>query len=113
MRVTKFIGSAISGHAAALNTTGTTNAATSARHCRLSRGRRSNGASSGLTTRVSPMLIPASHSWLRLPSSSHRKNNTSSSSMTPLMLPKTSVLVTLSVQNIASSRAGAATEDSV
>ena len=53
------------------------------------------------------------HSVFSEPSSSQRKNSTSSSRMQPLMLVKTSVLVTVSVQNMASSRAGAATEDSV
>ena len=65
-----------------------------------------------MTTSVNPIATPAHHSWFLFPSSSHRKNNTSSSSTQPLMLPKTSVFVTFSVQNMASSRAGAATEAS-
>ena len=56
--------------------------------------------------------MPANHWRFSRPSSSHRKNSTSQSRMHPLMFVNTSVLVTLSVQNIASSRAGAATEAS-
>ena len=63
-----------------------------------------------MTTSDSPIATPAHHWWLTLPSSSQRKNSTSSSRMQPLMLPKTSVLTTLSVQNIATSRAGKATD---
>src|SRR3954453_14062000 len=110
VRVTKFIGSLINGHAAMLNTSGTMIAATTARHCRFSSGSNSSGPRSGLTTSESPIATPAHHWWLTLPSSSQRKNNTSSSRMQPLMLPKTSVLATLSVQNIATSRAGNAAD---
>ena len=110
VRVTKLIGSLISGHATTLNTRGTAKAVTRARHCRLTKGSRSRGASRGLTTSVSPIDTPAHHSWLRFPSSSQRRNSTSNNRMTPLMLPNTKVLVTFSVQNIASSSAGAATE---
>src|SRR6516162_4596314 len=86
--VTKSIGSLTKGQAAPLMTAGTTNAGTSARHwC---------------------PTFPVSD-----PSNSQRKNNTSASSTQPLMLVNTSVLVTLSVQNMASSRAGAATDVSV
>jgi hypothetical protein len=63
-----------------------------------------------LTTSVNPIATPAHHWWDTLPSSSHRKNSTSRRRMQPLILPKTSVLTTLSVQNIAVSRAGSATE---
>src|SRR4051794_31477260 len=108
--VTNFIGSLTNGHAATLNTTGTTTAATTARHCRFSSGSNSSGPRSGLTTRESPIATPAHHSWFLFPSSSHRKNSTSSSRMQPLILPKTSVLTTLSVQNIATSKAGKATD---
>src|SRR5262245_48112828 len=110
VRVTKFIGSLISGHAAALNTSGTTNAVTRVRHWRFSSGSSSSGPRSGLTTSDSPIATPAHHWWLTLPSSSQRKNNTSSSRMQPLTLAKTSVLTTLSVQNIATSSAGTATD---
>src|SRR3954452_13019529 len=108
--VTNFIGSLTTGHAATLTTTGTTTAATTARHCRFSSGSNSSGPRSGLTTSESPIATPAHHWWLTLPSSSQRKNNTSSSRMQPLMLPKTSVFTTLSVQNIATRRAGNATD---
>ncbi len=56
------------------------------------------------------MATPAHHWSLTLPDSSQRKNSTSASRMQPLMLVKTSVLVTDSVRNIAVSRAGSATE---
>src|SRR6476619_2613858 len=110
VRVTKFIGSLINGHAAMLNASGTTIAAMTARHCRFSSGSKSSGPRSGFTTSDSPIATPAHHSWFTLPSSNQRKNNTSSSKMQPLMLPKTNVLTTLSVQNIATSRAGKATD---
>src|SRR5580692_3937145 len=111
--VTKSIGSLTKGHAARLTTTGTTIAGTSVRHWRLSRGNRSSGPSTGLSVSVSPMTKPAHHWCPTFPSSSHPRNSTSASSTQPLMLVNTSVLVTLSVQNMASSRAGAATEDTV
>ena len=94
-------------------TAGTTNAGTSARHWRFSSGSNSSGASTGLSTSVSPIAKPAHHWCPTFPSSSQRKNSTSASRTQPLMLVNTSVLVTLSVQNMASSSAGAATEDSV
>src|ERR1700726_1622645 len=111
--VTKSIGSLTRGQAATLMTAGTTNAGTSARHWRLSRGSNSSGASTGLSVSVNPIANPAHHWCLTFPSSSQRKNSTSASRTQPLMLVNTSVLVTLSVQNMASSRAGAATDDSV
>ena len=90
---------------------------TSARHWRFSKGNNSSGPSTGLSTSVSPMARPAHHWGLTLfvlePSSNHRMNRTSSSRMQPLILVNTSVLVTVSLQNMASSRAGAATEASV
>ncbi|SHT88799.1 Uncharacterised protein [Mycobacteroides abscessus subsp. abscessus] len=89
------------------------NAAANTRHWRFNSGSNSRGASSGLITSVRPMATPANHSDFLVPCSNQRKNSTSSSSTTPLMLVKTSVLVTLSVQNMASSSAGAATEASV
>ena len=107
---TKPIGSADSGQATALKTRGTANAATRARHCRFSRGSSSRTPSSGLSTSVRPMAAPASHSWFFLPSSSQVKNSTSASRMQPLTLVKTSVLVTDSVQYMASRRAGNATD---
>ena len=113
VRRTKFIGSLTSGHATTLNSNGTPKAGISARHCRFSNGSNNSGANEGLMTSVSPTATPASHWWLTLPSSSHRKNSTSHSRMQPLMFVNTRVLVTLSVQNIASSSAGAATEASV
>ena len=107
---TKPIGSADSGHATALNTTGTPNAATRGRHCRLSNGSSSNTIRTGLSTNVRPIATPASH-WPRLvPRSNQVKNSTSASSTQPLTLVNTRVLVTDSVQNIASSSAGSATE---
>ena len=113
MRVTKFIGSLTNGHAARLTTTGITKAGTSVRHCRFSSGNNSSGASTGLSVSVRPIAIPAHHCRLILPSSSQRRSSISASSTQPLMLVNTRVLVTVSVQNIASSRAGAATEDTV
>src|ERR1700752_2732010 len=106
VRVMKFIGSETRGHAATLNTTGTAMAVTTARHCRFSSGSNSSGASTGLTTSDNPIDTPAHHWWLTLPSRIQRKNSTSNSSTQPLMLPNTSVLITLSVQNIATSTAG-------
>src|SRR3977135_1482305 len=110
--VTKFIGWLTNGHATALNTNGTSNAGTRTRHWRFNNGSNSSGPRSGLTTSDSPIATPAHHWWFTLPSSSPRKNNTSSSRMQPLMLPKTSVLTTLSVQNIATIKAGRATDAS-
>ena len=110
MFVTKLPDSATSGQASALNATGTANAITRVRHCRLSNGISSSTASTGLTTRDSPIARPASHSSRLLPDSSHRKNNTSASRMQPLILVKTNVLVTDSVTNMAASKAGSATE---
>lgn len=113
MRVTKSIGSLTNGHAAALTTTGITKAGTSVRHWRFSTGSNSNGNSTGLSVSVRPIATPAHHCRPIRPSSSHRRNSISASSTQPLMLVNTSVLVTVSVQNMASSSAGAATEDSV
>jgi hypothetical protein len=114
--VTQFIGSFTRNLATGLSiatrlkATGTATAVTSGRHCLFSTGNNSSGNNRGLTTTVNPIAAPAHHSWFCLPSSSQRKNNTSSSRMQPLMLPKTSVLTTLSVQNIATSKAGRATD---
>src|SRR5262245_32960875 len=110
VRVMKSIGSVINGHAAMLNTSGTTTAVTSVRHWRFSNGNKSSGPRRGFTTNDSPIATPAHHLWLTLPSSSQRKNNTSSSRMQPLTLAKTSVLTTLSVTNIPTRRAGTATD---
>src|SRR5690348_12532288 len=107
------MGSLTNGHAATLTTTGTAMAGTSARHWRFSSGSNSSGPSTGLSVSVRPITKPAHHWRPALPSSSHRMNSTSASSTQPLMFVNTSVLVTLSVQNMASSSAGAATEDSV
>ena len=110
MRFTKFIGSDTRGHAAALNTNGTANAVTNTRHCLFSSGRRSSTASTGLTTSDRPIATPAHHWSPTFPDSSQRKNSTSASRTQPLILVKTMVLVTDSVQNIASSSAGSATD---
>src|ERR1700757_872085 len=111
--VTKSIGSLTKGQAATLMITGTMNAGTSVRHWRFSSGSNSSGPSTGLSVSVRPITKPAHHWCPTFPSSSHRTKSTSASSTQPLMLVNTRVLVTLSVQNMASSRAGAATEESV
>ncbi|CKR08244.1 Uncharacterised protein [Mycobacterium tuberculosis] len=61
MRVKKLIGSLTSGSAATLTTTGTTTAATRARHWRFSSGSNNSGPSRGLRTRVSPIARPPHH----------------------------------------------------
>src|ERR1700742_4068130 len=111
--VTKSIGSLTKGQAAMLMTAGTTNAGTSVRHWRFSSGSKSSGPSTGLSVSVSPITNPGHHWCPTFPFSSHRKKSTSASRTQPLIFVNTNVLDTLSVQNIASSSAGAATDDNV
>ena len=59
--MTKSIGSLTNGQAAMLMTTGTTNAGTSARHWRFSKGSNSRGPSTGLSVSVRPITNPAHH----------------------------------------------------
>ena len=106
----KFIRSLTSGQATTLNATGTPTPAIRVRHCRFSKGSSSNTASTGLTTSERPIAMPANQCRLTRPSSIQRRNSTSANRMQPLILVKTNVLVTDSVQNIASSSAGSATE---
>ena len=61
VRRTQLMGSLTSGHATALNSSGTPKAGMSARHCRFSKGSNNSGASDGLITSVRPTATPANH----------------------------------------------------